>query len=84
MDEYAREELSSIKYSLNWVISELEDVSRGIRGDFKGIGNEICSDTIDNVLQQYYYVRKKLNNLDTSRVTDSYAATHSIGGGTHG
>ena len=35
----------------------------------------------DRVLNQYYYVRRKLNNLDTSTVTESYAQAHGGGGG---
>ena len=79
MDASARNELASIKRELNSVISELEEISAGVRNDFFGIGNERCADCINRVLNQYYVVRRKLNNLDTSTVTDSYAQSH--GGG---
>ena len=79
MDASARNELSSIKRELNSIISELESISRGVRNDFTGIGNDKCADCIDKVLNQYYYVRRKLNNLDTKTVTESYAKSH--GGG---
>ncbi len=79
MDASARNELASIKRELNSVISELEEISAGVRNDFVGIGNERCADCINRVLNQYYVVRRKLNNLDTSTVTDSYAQSH--GGG---
>lgn len=79
MDASARNELASIKRELNSIISELESISRGVRSDFTGIGNEKCADCIDRVLNQYYYVRRKLNNLDTKTVTESYAKSH--GGG---
>lgn len=81
MDASARNELASIKRELNSIISELESISNGVRNDFIGIGNEKCSDCINKVLNQYYYVRRKLNNLDTSTVTDSYAQAHGGGGG---
>lgn len=81
MDSGARNELASIKRELNSIIGELESISRGVRNDFVGIGNDKCADCIDRVLNQYYYVRRKLNNLDTSTVTDSYAQSHSGGGG---
>lgn len=79
MDASARNELASIKRELNSVISELEEISAGVRNDFVGIGNERCADCINRVLNQYYVVRRKLNNLDISTVTDSYAQSH--GGG---
>ena len=79
MDASARNELNSIKRELNSIIKELESISSGVRNDFTGIGNDKCADCIDRVLNQYYYVSKKLNNLDTSTVTESYAKTH--GGG---
>lgn len=81
MDSGARNELNSIKRELNSIISELESISGGIRRDFVGIGNDKCADCIDRVLNQYYYVRRKLNNLDTSTVTESYAKSHGGGGG---
>lgn len=76
MDSGARAELSSIKRELDSIISELESISSGVRNDFTGIGNDKCSDCIDRVLNQYYCVRRKLNNLDTSTVTESYARAH--------
>lgn len=81
MNASAKSELNSIKRELNSIISELESISSGIRNDFVGIGNDKCADSIDKVLNQYYYVRRKLNNLDTSTVTDSYARSHGGGGG---
>ena len=79
MDSGARNELNSIIRELNSIITELEAISRGVRSDFKNIGNDKCADCIDRVLNQYYYVRRKLNNLDTSTVTESFAQSH--GGG---
>ena len=79
MHARAINELASIKRELNSIISELEEISAGVRNDFVGIGNERCADCINRVLNQYYVVRRKLNNLDTSTVTDSYAQSH--GGG---
>ena len=79
MDASARNELNSIKRELNSIIKELESISSGVRNDFTGIGNDKCADCIDRVLNQYYYVKKKLNSLDTTTVTESYAKTH--GGG---
>lgn len=80
MDASARNELASIKRELNSIISELESISNGVRNDFTGIGNEKCADCINRAINQYCYVRRKLNNLDTSTVTDSFAQSHGGGG----
>ena len=81
MDSGAKNELYSIIRELNSIISELESISQGVRGDFVGIGNDKCADCIDRTLNQYYYVRRKLNNLDTYTVTESFAKSHGGGGG---
>ena len=80
MDSGARNELNAIIRELNAIISELEDISNGVRNDFQNIGNEQCADCIDKVLNNYYTVRKKLNNMDTSTVTESFAQAHGGGG----
>lgn len=79
MDSSARSELNSIISELNSIITELEDISHGVRYDFNNIGNEKCAECIDKVLSNYYTVRRKLNNMDTFTVTESYAQSH--GGG---
>ena len=63
MNTNVKNELDSIKRELNSIISELESISRGVRNDFAGIGNDKCADCIDNVLDQYHYVRRKKNDL---------------------
>lgn len=80
MDSGARSELNSIIRELNSIITEMEDISRGVRYDFKNIGSEKCADCIDKVLSNYYTVRRKLNNMDNSTVTESYAQAHGGGG----
>ena len=77
MNASARAELASIKRELNSIISELEDISRGVRRDFSGIGNEQCANCIDRVANQYRGVKRSLDNMDTSTVTPSYAKAHS-------
>lgn len=76
MDANARAELASIKRELNSIISELESISGGVRRDFVGIGNDQCASCIDRVVNQYRYVKRKLDNMDTSTVTESYARAH--------
>lgn len=80
MDSNGRNELESIKRELNSIIKELESISYGVQNDFTGIGNDKCAECINSVLNQYYFVRRKLNNLDTTTVTESYAQAHNGGG----
>lgn len=71
MDANAKSELSSIKKELKSIISELESISNGIRNDFHGLGNEICSDRLNYVIDEKLYpARSKLSNLDTSTLKD--------------
>ena len=81
MNEISRLELEYIKKELRSIISELDSISDGIRKDFTGIGNVQCANCIDRVANQYRAVKRKLDNLDTSAVTDSYTASHYTGGG---
>lgn len=76
MNASARAELASIKRELNSIISELDSISSGVRRDFVGIGNDQCANCIDRVTNQYRYVKRKLDNMDTSTVTESYARAH--------
>ncbi len=76
MDASAQRELYEIKTELRYIITEMRSISSGVRNDFSGIASERCAETINNVIEQYVYVQNRLNNIDTSAVTDEYAATH--------
>lgn len=65
MDAKARSELIAIKTELRSIIKELQEVSDGVRGNFKGIGNEQCATCIDRVVDNYEKVEKELNKIDT-------------------
>ncbi len=77
MNASALAELASIKRELDSIIRELDDISNGVRRDFVGIGNDQCANCIDRVTGQYRWVKLKLDNMDTSTVTESYAKAHS-------
>lgn len=81
MDANARAELESIKRELNSIINELDSIAAGVRSDFIGIGNDRCASSIDSVANHYRGVLRKLQNMDTNTVTDSFAQAH--GGGGH-
>ena len=80
MDSSARNELNAIIRELNSIITELEDISSGVRTDFKNIGNDKCADCIDKVISNYRSAYRKLKNMDTTTVTESYAQAHGGGG----
>lgn len=69
MNSKAKNELYSIKRELDSIIKELDSISCGVKNKFSGIGNEKCADCIDKVTAQYCTVKKKLNNIDTSKLT---------------
>ena len=77
----AKSELREIKNELSSIIQELESISNGIRKNFVGIGNERCADCIDSVIDQYKYVKRKLNNIEIPPETDSGSNGKSGGGG---
>ena len=81
MDASAKNELESIKRELTSIIRELESISSGVRSDFTGIGNDKCADCINRVINQYNYVSKKLKNIDTNTLTESFSKAHGGGGG---
>jgi hypothetical protein len=81
MDAKAQKDLYEIKCELQSIINELDSIARGVRNDFSGIGNDKCAQAICIVADRYRKSKKKLVNLDTSKVTSSFAASHGGGGG---
>ena len=73
MNAAAKAELNSIKRELTSIISELESISYAVRHEFVGIGSEKCSDCIDSVINRYEYVKRQLDNMDTSKVREGFA-----------
>ena len=76
MNAQTQDELYSIKNELSSIIREMESISYGIGKDFIGIGGDKCAGTLNSVIDNYYRVRQKLNNIDTSAVTESFARAH--------
>lgn len=67
-------ELYAIKQELQSVINEIESIASGINRDFEGIGNEKCASRLNKIADHYQYVRRKLNNIDTSKVKEEGTA----------
>lgn len=70
MDSASRTELNNIRTELNSIIRELENISYGVRRDFKGIGNETCANCIDRHIRSLYSAKHSLDNLDTNALMD--------------
>ncbi len=83
MDYETQREIYDIKIELQNIINELSNISWGVRHDFAGIGNDKCANTISNVADHYRYVKSRVENIDTSAVTDEFMASCSGGGGGH-
>lgn len=76
MNAAAQNELYQIKRELLEIINQLDSISQGIRRDFIGIGSEQCAQCISNAASQYRMVKRKLDNMDTSKVTEEFARSH--------
>ena len=72
MDYSSTNELNSIISDLGSVIEEMESLSDCLRRNFEGIGSEKCAHSIDVVMERYYGVKRKLNNVDTSKVVKGF------------
>ena len=81
MDANAQYELYLIQRELQGIINELNDIAYGVNRDFTNFGEEKCADCIRRVADKYSFVKRKLDNIDTNRVTDEYAAAHGGAGG---
>lgn len=78
----ARSEVNAMINELHSIITELSDISRGLRTEFQGIGSERCASSIDTVIGNCATVKSKLQNMDMNKVTDSWASSHQSGGST--
>lgn len=76
MDSNDQYELYLIRTELQSIINELDDIAYGIRRNFTNIGNENAASCVSRVADTYRIAKRKLENMDTSKVTDEYASTH--------
>lgn len=63
-------ELYYIKQELQSIINEIESIAAGIDRGFEGIGNEKCASRLYKLADHFNEVKRKLNNIDTSKVKD--------------
>lgn len=76
MDVNSQYELYLIKQELQSIINELDDVAYGLNHNFSNIGSDKAAACVSKVASNYRTVKRKLNNIDTNKVTDEYAAAH--------
>lgn len=81
MDANSEYELYLIKRELQSIINELNDIAYDIRRDFSNIGEDQAAACVSRVAEKYRLAKRKLDNIDTKKVTDEYAAAHGGGGG---
>lgn len=81
MDSNSQYELYLIKQELQSIINELDDVAYCIRRDFSNIGESQASACVSRVAEKYRIVKRKLDNIDTKKVTEEFANANGGGGG---
>lgn len=81
MDANSEYELYLIKRELQSIINELDDIAYDIRRDFSNIGEDQAAACVSRVAEKYRLAKRKLDNIDTKKVTDEFAAAHGGGGG---
>ena len=84
MDSNSQYELYLIKRELQSIINELDDIAYGIRRNFSNIGEDQAASCVSRVADKYRIAIRKLDNIDTNKVTDEYAAAHGGGGSSGG
>jgi hypothetical protein len=56
--------LNQIRSELRAIIRELRDIEHGVRGDFTGIGQDMCANCIGRLADHYQSVLVRLENVN--------------------
>lgn len=64
--------VENIKSEIRSINNELSDCSSLLRSQFQGIGTDMCSDCLDDIISQLQYVITRLNRIDTSSLTQEF------------
>jgi len=62
--------LNECRSRLQSIINDLRDIEGGIRHDFVGIGQDLCSNCIGKVASKYEIVLTMLNNVNQNIVAE--------------
>ncbi len=73
MDSRTQQEFAAIKIDVQGVIDELHSLADSVRSNFCGIGNEKCAVSLQKAADHYKVVKRNLNKIDTSAVTEEFA-----------
>lgn len=57
-------EINKIKRELKNITVELDDISNDVRTEFKGVGNNRCSQCVKDVSNEYKRLIKLLGSID--------------------
>lgn len=76
MDANSQYELYLIKQELQGIINELDDIAYGLNHNFSNIGSDKAAACVSKVASNYRTVKHKLNNINTSKVTEEYTTAH--------
>ncbi|HBM98593.1 MAG TPA: hypothetical protein DD413_04135 [Ruminococcus sp.] len=77
MDANSQYELYLIKQELQSIINELDDIAYGLNTDFSNIGSDMAASCVSRVSSMYRSAKRKLDSIDTNKVTEEFAAAHS-------
>jgi len=69
----SQQQLNAIKKDLQSIINELEDIAKGIKKDFEGIGNELCASAISAEVERYREAKQKLDKIDIEKIKEEHA-----------
>lgn len=63
MDRKVKNKVNSIIYDINSIVRELEDISNGLRNEFKGIGSIKSATSLQSAASQYRRVSNELRKI---------------------
>ena len=60
--------LDACRNELRAIIRELRDIERGVRSDFTGIGQDMCSNCVGKIADHYESVLRRLERVNQNRL----------------
>jgi len=61
-------DLDACRNELRSIINELRDIERGVRGDFTGVGQDLCANCVGRIADHYQSVLNRLNRVNQNRL----------------
>ena len=60
--------LDECKNEMRSIVRELRDIEWGVRRDFVGIGEQLCGNCIERIIDKYSYVSRQLDSVSYSLI----------------